>query len=186
VTTAAERPPAAAPTPSDVPPEYVDSTYASTLWEPAAESACDPPDAHDGRTGHAVFFSCVTAKGAPAPAAAARKLDAGALPEDALRELLAGPTPAERAAGFVSNFGPETARLPFSVEVDEERRLAVVDLGAAVLEVEFVFVSVQDVAQVVSTVGQFEGIDRVVILVGGKPLCDVLEDCTPGAASPGG
>jgi spore germination protein GerM len=109
---------------------------------------------------------------------AARELPASvASPRRALRILLAGPTRSERAAGFVSNFGPMTRRLHFAVSVVPKTGLAFVDLDRAILDVEFMFVAVQDVAQITSTVGQFPPVRRVTILVGGRRVCERVDVC---------
>jgi hypothetical protein len=51
------------------------------------------------------------------------------------------------------------------------------NLDRAILDVEFMFVAVQDVAQITSTVGQFPPVRRVTILVGGRRLCERVDVC---------
>jgi spore germination protein GerM len=94
-----------------------------------------------------------------------------------VRALLSGPTRAERRAGLVSTFGTATRSLRFSLTMNARRRYAVVDLNRAILAVEFAFVSTQEVAQIVSTIGQFPRVEWVVILVDGMPLCRALREC---------
>jgi len=84
---------------------------------------------------------------------------------------------AERRAGYQTTFGPETANLPFTVAVDDAHRLAIVDLDRRFLKVEFLFVPTEDIAQIVSTAGQFPGIEWVAVLVDGRPLCKALKEC---------
>jgi hypothetical protein len=91
--------------------------------------------------------------------------------------LLRGPTRAERAAGFNSPFGPRTARLSFKLAVRPEHGLAVVDLDPSIMRMKFAFISVAETAEITSTVGQFPGVKRVRILIGGRPLCAALGEC---------
>lgn len=122
-----------------------------------------------------LYFSCLPPTGPLVAAAAARRLTDRDTSGRALRLLLRGPSRRERAAGFVSNFGPRTAHLRATVTV--HRGLAVVDLDPAIRRVPFMFVSVQDVAQITSTVGQFPRIRRVAITLGGRPLCSIVDVC---------
>jgi spore germination protein GerM len=154
-------------------------SFRSDMWRPVLDSDCRSRLRAKPAPGHRyVYFSCEPRKGPLVPAAAARELSPrDASPARALRILLRGPTAAERAAGFVSNFGRKTGNLRFRVTVDRRRGLAVVDLDPAIMRVDFVFVSVQDVAQITSTVGQFPPVRRVAILVGGRPLCEKVDIC---------
>lgn len=150
-------------------------------FDPVVDSPCSralgaeiPPEGEPGVT---IFFGCEGPEGPVVPAAAVsrrlREGDEG--PEAALELLFDGPTDAEREAGYVSLFGPETRDLPFSfTRVDD---VGVVDLSEGFGDVEFMFVSVNDVAQMASTLGGFEGVERVSILVEGEPLCRVTGDC---------
>jgi spore germination protein GerM len=124
-----------------------------------------------------VYFSCVRTGSAPLAAAARTLPRRGASIESALRSLFRGPTAAERRAGYRTTFGAATARLPFTVTRDPRHRLAVVDLDRRFLDVEFLFVPTEDVAQIVSTAGQFPGIEWVAILVENDPLCKALQEC---------
>jgi spore germination protein GerM len=146
---------------------------------PVATSDCRPRAGTKpaGRARY-VYFSCEPRKGPLVSAAAARELSRrDTTPKRALRVLLRGPTRAERAAGFRSNFGPKTRNLAASVTVDRKTGLAVVDLDPAIMKVDFMFVSLQDVAEITSSVGQFPPVRRVAILVGGRPLCEKIDVC---------
>ena len=177
------RPAGTAPTPADVPAKYVLSTYAASLWRPERRPPCAghlAPQRRERlrRARFLVYFSCQAQRGPLIAAGAARPLGrTDASPERALRILFRGPTGAERKAGYVSNFGPARARLAFTVAIDRRHDLAVVDLDRRFLDVEFAFVSVQDVAQIVSTAGQFDRLEWVAILVDGRPLCKALSEC---------
>lgn len=155
------------------------SSYTARFWRPVLESDCGKrlrPGLPAGR--RYVYFSCQPANAPQVPAAAARVLSPrDSSPRRALRLLLGGPTRAERAAGFVSTFGPKTKDLGFRLSVNRRSGLAVVDFDPAIMKVEFIFVSVSDVAQIVSTVGQFPQVKRVAILVGGVPLCRKIDVC---------
>jgi hypothetical protein len=134
-----------------------------------------------------VFFACGSTKGPTLAAIPARTVP---VPPDAdpkataLRALLAGPTPAERRAGYLATFGPTTQATPFTIEV-LDGGLAVVDFDPAILNVivvspdrrTHVFVANEDAYQVFVTLGQFPDVKRVTILVGGRPLCKVQEAC---------
>jgi Sporulation and spore germination len=162
-------PPAARPPPPTI--------YARDQFRPVVASACGKRLSQPPRPGRTyVFFGCQRQGMTMLDAAAARELPASAGPRDALRTLLRGPTEEEKAAGFVSTFGPATERIGF----DLRRRpggLVVVDLDRAIAKVEFAFVSRQEVAQITSTVGQFPNVRRVELRVGGQSLCRVAGGC---------
>lgn len=123
-----------------------------------------------------VYFSCGDGEWPPVIAAAPRAApETGDGPEAVLERLFDGPTEAESEAGYYSLFGSETEDLPFSSRRIED--VGIVDLSRGFRDVEFMFVALDDVAQIVSTVGRFEGIERVSILVDGEPLCLVIDDC---------
>jgi spore germination protein GerM len=166
--------------PPPPPPAGPPTAYASDFWRPVLSSSCgDRLERPPRKGGIHLYFSCEPARAGPlVNAAAARRLRADEeTPEDALDALLAGPTRAERRAGFYSNFGPKTRDIPFSVSVDEDSGLATVDLDPEIKDVPFAFVSVQETAQITSTIGQFPGVERVEIRIGGRPLCEVLAEC---------
>jgi hypothetical protein len=134
-----------------------------------------------------VFFGCSPKSGPLVAAVPARQVavPAGADPKRiALRALLAGPTSAEKQAGYASTFGAETQAVPFAVEV-LAGGLAVVDFDPAIRDVVVVspdrrthiFVANEDVYQVVATLAQFPDVKRFVIFVGGQPLCKGIEAC---------
>lgn len=167
---------AQAPTPP--PPTGVQTWNRSDLWRPTIESDCGrrlPESPRKG--GFYLYFGCEPRQAGPLiNAAAARRLPGdAATPEGALGLLLHGPNRAERRAGFYSNFGPKTKDIPYTVTVEDD--LAVVDLDPAIMNVELAFVSVQEVAEITSTVGQFPPVERVEIRVGGRPLCKVVGEC---------
>lgn len=173
--------PSRAPSTTDVPAKYVLATWQGSLWGPTPHSSCVNrlpqklrPRPQGGR--RFIYFSCVTTGSAPL-AAAARTLRNERSIEEVLKLLFEGPTAAERRAGYRATFGAGTAHLPFTVRVDKRYRLAIIDLDRRFLEVEFLFVPTQDVAQIVSTAGQFPGIEWVAILIGGQPLCKALREC---------
>lgn len=176
------QPPSKAPSASDVPAKYVITTWHASLWQPTHRSACAGrlpaglrPQPRDGR--FFVYFSCVTTGSSPLAAAARMLPRESASIESALRSLFRGPTAAESNAGYRATFGSATARLPFTVTTDRRHRLAIVDLDRRFLDVEFLFVPTEDVAQIVSTAGQFPGIEWVAILVEDEPLCKALQEC---------
>ena len=165
-----------------MPTQYVITTWHAALWRPTHRSDCARrlpaalrPRPQAGR--FFVYFSCVTTGSAPL-AAAARTLSRRSVSiQGALRALFRGPTAPERTAGYRTTFGAATADLPFTVKRDRRHRLAVVDLDRRFLDVQFLFVPTEDVAQIVSTAGQFPGIEWVAILVENEPLCKALEEC---------
>ena len=86
-----------------------------------------------------------------------------------LQALLAGPTPKEKEAGYVSNFGRGSANIGFRVRVQDDS-VAIADFDPAITKIPMAFVTTMESSQVVATLGQFPGIKRVMILVGGQPL----------------
>jgi spore germination protein GerM len=167
------------PPPARTSPGGSQTSYRADFWRPVVSSDCADRLASPPRRGRLyVFFSCEPRTGPFVNAAAARELAAeDATPTRAVRVLLGGPTRAERAARFFSTFGPKTADLPFEARIDEESGLATVDLDRSILKVEFAFVSLQEVAQITSTVGQFPAVKRVEIRIGGQSLCAALGEC---------
>jgi spore germination protein GerM len=87
----------------------------------------------------------------------------------AIRALLAGPTPQEREAGYVSNFGSASANIDFRVRVREDS-VAVADFDPAITKIPMAFVTTMESAQIVATLAQFPGIKRVMILIAGQPF----------------
>lgn len=130
-----------------------------------------------GSTSRVLFFSCVRKNQPLIPAAPARALAKGTNIDSAIRNLLRGPTKDEKRAGFTSNFDEKTGDIRFSLRREREHDLLVIDFERAILDVEFVFVSTQDVGQLAATVGQFPEVDWILIRVGGKRLCAVLGEC---------
>lgn len=126
-----------------------------------------------------VFFGCTPDQGPVIGAVPARvvPVPAGKKPERvALENLLGGPTAEEGRAGYVSNFGDASRGVAFEVEVREDG-LAVVNFDQAVRQQARAFVSNLDARQVVATLGQFPGVERVLILIEGEPLCKALGEC---------
>lgn len=126
-----------------------------------------------------VFFGCNPQSGPVVPAVPARVVPvaAGGKPERAAIEaLLAGPTAQESRAGYVSNFGDASRGVEFEVEIRNDG-LAVINFDQAIRDRARAFVSTLDARQVVATLGQFPGVQRVLILVEGEPLCRALGEC---------
>lgn len=170
-----------------MPEKYLRTTWAARLWRPKIRSDCgirlppsrrpQPQEAMLRR----VYFSCrspgVPLIDAAAVAGARRPAVDRATPERVLRVLFQGPTKAERQAGYDSTFGRRTANLPFTYTRHLTYQLAVVDLDRRFLDVPFAFDSIQEVAQIVSTAGQFPGVEWVAILIDGRPLCEAVDEC---------
>lgn len=126
-----------------------------------------------------VFFGCNPQSGPVVPAVPARVVPvaAGGKPERvAIEALLAGPTAEEGRAGYVSNFGDASRGVEFEVEI-RNNGLAVINFDQAIRDRARAFVSNLDARQVVATLGQFPGVERVLILVEGEPLCKALGEC---------
>jgi spore germination protein GerM len=94
----------------------------------------------------------------------------------AIEALLAGPTAQERQDGYVSNFGEASRGVPFEVEI-RGNGLGVVNFDKAIQSRAKAFVSNLDARQVVATLGQLQGVRRVLILIEGEPLCRALGEC---------
>jgi Sporulation and spore germination len=139
---------------------------------PAAAAECGLPEV-EPVGGALVYFGCTPESGPVVRAVAARRIPESG-PEAALSALLAGPTEEEQARGFLSSFGPETAGMGF--RLGTRRGVAWVDFDRAILDVEGLFAVPMDTSQIVATLGQFEGIDRVLVMVGGEPLCKAKGD----------
>ena len=148
-------------------------SLSTDAFRPAAASECGLPEVEAGGAS-LVYFGCTPESGPVLRAVPARRVP-GREPEAALAALLDGPTEAERSRGFLSSFGPETAEVGWRTGATDG--VAWVDFDPAILEVDGLFVTPMDAAQVVATLGQFEGIDRVLILVGGEPLCKAQGEC---------
>ncbi len=198
--TAADASPAAASAPASLPavasqadtarprpdawptrPVLDEHSLAVATYGPGDPAACGLPAVQpgDGRSTVLVFHACEPRLGPGVDAVPARRVPvpAGADPlEAAVRAQLAGPTAAEKATGYQSNFGPGTAATPFTVR-RLEGGLAVVDLHPSVQRQPMVFVSNAEARQLVAALGQFSGVQRVAILVGGQLLCRAVEMC---------
>lgn len=124
-----------------------------------------------------VFFGCTPESGPVVAAVPARAVPVGGRPEQvAIAALLAGPTAEEQQTGYVSNFGEASRGVGFEVEI-HNGGLAVVNFDQAIRDRARAFVSNLDARQVVATAGQFPGVERVLILVEGEPLCKALGEC---------
>lgn len=159
----------------------LENSLAVSTYGPGDAAACGLPAVQpgDGRTVVVLFHACEPRSGPGLDAVPARRVavPAGADPlEAAVRAQLAGPTEAEKAAGYQSNFGPGTAATPFTVR-RLEGGLAVVDLHPSIQRQPMVFVSNAEARQLVAALGQFPGVERVSILVGGQLLCRAVEMC---------
>jgi spore germination protein GerM len=101
--------------------------------------------------------------------AVTRTVESGVTLELALRDLLAGPTEAERAAGFGSWFSADTAGMLRSVEVDDG--VALVSFDSSLREVISGAASscgsANLLAQLDATVGEFDEVDRAVYALDG-------------------
>ena len=155
--------------------------FAVDDWRPPPTSECgaagSAPSAA-GAPGVRVFFGCTGAEGRYTPAVPARRVavPAGADARTAaVRALLAGPSPAERRAGFGSAFGRGSAGVGFALRLDADT--ATLDFDRAIAAVPMVFVGRATIAQIVATLGQFPETRFVRVRVGGDPLCRVLNEC---------
>jgi hypothetical protein len=148
------------------------------VWKPGSAEACGLHEPAVGGGSVVLFFACTPRTGPMLPAVPARRLTVNGgsgAKEGTVAALLRGPTPDERRAGFLSNFGERTAGTPFTLRMRGDT--AVVDLDRRIRDVPMMFVGRNDVAQLVATLGQFGDVRQVVIRVGGKPLCRVLGEC---------
>lgn len=151
---------------------------AVNAWRPGSPASCglaSPPRSGGDVT---LFFGCTPTNGPVLGAIPARRLSVGAgaeAKEAAIAALLRGPTAAERAAGYLSNFGERSAGTPFTIRMRGDT--SVVDLDSRIRDVPMIFVGRTDVAQLVATLGQFPDVRFVIIRVGGHPLCRVLGEC---------
>lgn len=126
-----------------------------------------------------VFFGCTPQSGPVVGAVPARvvTVPSGQRPERvALEALLAGPTEQERQAGYLSTFGSGSRGVAFETEIRSDGT-AVVNFDQSIREKAKAFVSNIDTRQIVATLGQFPGVERVLILVEGDPLCRALGEC---------
>lgn len=126
-----------------------------------------------------IFFGCTPQDGPVVEAVPARvvSVPAGSAAQPfALRTLLAGPTDEERRAGYVSNFGEASRGVGVDVEIRNDG-MAVANFDQAIRSKARAFVSNLDARQVVATLGQFPGVERVLILVEGEPLCKAMGEC---------
>jgi hypothetical protein len=133
----------------------------------------------DGRSTVLVFHGCAPQSGPALDAVPARRVSvpAGTDPmEAAVRAQLAGATQEEKSRGYVSNFGPGTEATGFTVR-RMDGGLVVLDLHPSVRSQRMVFVSNAEARQLVAALGQFPGVQRVAILIGGQPLCRALGQC---------
>jgi len=165
-----------------------------TTYSASAPSRCAlaPPRA-GGESGGAtvtIYFGCVRPQGADVPAVPARivRVQSGNDPMSAaLRAVLSGPTDGESRAGYLSSFSAASAGVPFRV-ARLASGMAAVDFDRAILAVNAprsdptqnprrLFVVPMDAHQIVATLGQFSGVRRVAILVGGEPLCRARGEC---------
>ena len=96
--------------------------------------------------------------------------------EEAIRELLAGPTQVETDAGLITALPPDVQFL--GLDLDETEKIATVDLSAAFAPAG-AEPEVTSLAQVVYTLTQFPDIERVAITVEGTPLSLRDADGTP-------
>jgi hypothetical protein len=155
-------------------------------------SACNlvPPRSESSAANATIYFGCTPRQGPTVPAVPARiaRVAGGSDPMSvALRELLRGPTDAESRAGYISSFSSASAGVPFRV-ARLANGLAVVDFDRTILDAiaprpdpsqnpRHLFVANMDAHQIVATLGQFSGVRRVAILVGGEPLCRARGEC---------
>src|SRR5688572_8183498 len=131
----------------------------------------------DARTHVKVYFGCQPPDGPVLSAVPARSVP---VPTDAepmrvaVAALLRGPTSDEARAGYLSGFGESSARVGFTVH----------SLGDGLVAVNFdssmrppVVASNMAITQVVRTLAQFPGVQRVAILIDGRQLCSILGEC---------
>ncbi|MDQ6770132.1 MAG: GerMN domain-containing protein [Gemmatimonadota bacterium] len=144
----------------------------------------------EGSGANVVYFGCAPRQGPTVPAVPARivRLASGSEPmEVALRALLGGPTDSESRVGYISSFSVASAGVSFRV-ARIANGLAAVDFDRAILDISappsdpvqnprHLFVANMDAYQIVATLGQFSGVRRVTILVGGEPLCRARGEC---------
>jgi spore germination protein GerM len=105
----------------------------------------------------------------------------------AIQALLRGPNTEESRKGYLSSFSAASASIPFRV-ARLPNGLAVVDFDRSILNLTAprqdptqnarrLFVATMDAHQIVATLGQFSGVRRVAILIGGQPLCRAKGEC---------
>ncbi len=160
------QPPGSTVQPTTVQP----STTAAVTTEPTTTSSASTSSTTSstvpaGPPGVLVYFLRdellqVAARAVPTPS-----------PEAALRSLLDGPTPAERAAGVLTVI-PAGTRL-LGVDLDYVAHEAVVDLTGEFAEGGGSLSLVARVMQVVYTVTQFPGVDLVRFRLDGQPVVDL-------------
>jgi hypothetical protein len=165
---------------------------AVAVYPPSNPSTCNlaAPRPEGSGANVTVYFGCAPRQGPTVPAVPARivRLASGSEPMSvALRGLLGGPTDAETRAGYISSFSAASAGVSFRVArianglaaVDFDR--AIVDISAPrsdpVQNPRHLFVANMDAYQIVAALGQFSGVRRVAILVGGEPLCRTRGEC---------
>lgn len=158
-----------------------ENSLAVSTYGPGDPSSCGLPAVQpaDGRTTVLVFHGCAPRSGPALDAVPARRVSvpAGTEPmEAAVRAQLAGATEEEKARGYVSNFGPGTEATRFTLR-RLDGGLVVLDLHPSVRSQQMVFVSNAEARQLVAALGQFPGVQRVAILIGGQPLCRALGQC---------
>ncbi len=165
---------------------------ALAVYPASNPSACNlaAPRPESSGANVTVYFGCAPRQGPTVPAVPARivRLASGGEPMNvALRALLGGPTDAESRAGYISSFSAASAGVSFRV-TRLANGLAAVDFDRAMLDISaprpdpaqnprHLFVTNMDAYQIVVTLGQFSGVRRVAILVGGEPLCRVRGEC---------
>lgn len=111
--------PAASPTPAVSPTPAASPTPAPSATAPVVPSAPTPAGPTGGGAEVRVFFIPGGADPCGTVAPVVRMVTGPVTAEVALRELLAGPTAEEAAAGFTSLFGPATADALLDVVVTD-------------------------------------------------------------------
>jgi hypothetical protein len=147
-------------------------------WSPGNPAACGLSAPAPQPTSVVIYFACNPPGGPFLPAVPARRvrIRAGADPKvTAVAALLAGPTEAERRAGYVSRYGPATASVSFTLRTRGDT--AFVEFDRSLANVPRIFVGDPKVAELVATLGQFPDVRWAVVRIGGEPLCRAAEAC---------
>lgn len=156
------------PTPTSPSDQSVDPDVFTAREVSACEERLHGPQGLDIGVGEAVYFVCESG-GTTSPARAMPMSDSDPL-EALVAAALAGPTAEETDAGFLSVFNDQSADVAFSARLVGSK--AVIDLDPAIREVPLALIGVSGIASLVATVGQLDGVERVLVLVDGASFCE--------------
>jgi len=94
----------------------------------------------------------------------------------AVAALLRGPTADEAREGYVSDFGESSAHVGFTVH-RLGADLAAVNFDPSIRRPRGPLNADLGIKQVIATLGQFQDVRNVAILIGGQHLCRVQGEC---------